>query len=172
MKVYDDRDEDDVDGTADRITVGIGESAVTTGGATITTSGLGSSVGVALYDGEAGVAGLVHVMFPTAPEDTDESPSKYADTGVQALADELLAQGAVTDRLVAKIAGGSDMLDFSEGGPGTGGRNVDQVDRTLAALGIAVTGRDVGGTAGRSLRFDAATGDLFVKTANDRRETV
>jgi len=167
MKVYDgSQTEETVAAEPERIKVGIAEYEVTGDNAELTTSGLGSCVGVALYDERANAAGLIHVMLPTAEEMADGKPAKFADTGTELLVAEMEKLGANTADMVAKIAGGSDMLDFSEGGSGIGDRNVKQVKATLEDSGIPIVGEDVGGDHGRSLRLEASTGDLLVKSAN------
>ena len=151
--------------------VGIAEYEVTTSGAVLTTSGLGSCIGVALYDAAANVAGLVHVMLPSA-EDNDGAPAKFADTGVEVLVEAMEERGADRTDITAKVAGGSDMLDFSESGPSIGARNLDTVRETLAAFSIPIEGEDVGGDHGRSLKLQAATGDLIVKSASQDATTL
>jgi chemotaxis protein CheD len=173
MKVYDGSEaESSQDAKPERIKVGIAEYEVTTNGATLTTSGLGSCVGVGLYDSESKAAGLVHVMLPVSEEMNDGQPAKFADTGTTLLIEELEAAGAETEDIVAKIAGGSDMLDFSEGGSGIGDRNVNQVRETLGEHHIPLVGEDVGGDHGRSVRLEATTGDFIVKSANQDDRTL
>jgi chemotaxis protein CheD len=172
MKVYDgSRTEETPEADPERVKVGIAEYDVTTDGAHLTTSGLGSCIGVALYDATTGTAGLVHVMLPRAEEMDDDDPAKFADTGTELLVDEMERRGADVASIEAKIAGGSDMLDFSESGSSIGVRNAEQVRETLEEHGIPIVGEDVGGDHGRSLRLEATTGALVVKSANetDRR---
>jgi chemotaxis protein CheD len=167
MKVYDgSQTEDAQDTEPERIKVGIAEYEVTVDNAKLTTSGLGSCVGVALYDSETQAAGLVHVMLPAADEMDDGKPAKFADTGTELLIEEMRDVGAKLRNIEAKIAGGSDMLDFSEGGSGIGDRNVEQVTETLDEHNIPLVGEDVGGDHGRSIRLKTTTGDLVVKSAN------
>jgi chemotaxis protein CheD len=167
MKVYDGSQTDqETDAQPERIKVGIAEYEVTTETAELTTSGLGSCVGVALYHEASSAAGLIHVMLPVADEMEDGKAAKFADTGTRLLIEEMEAIGANVNGIEAKIAGGSDMLDFSEGGSGIGDRNVEQVEQTLSDAGIPLIGKDVGGDHGRSLRLETATGDLLVKSAN------
>ncbi len=173
MKVYDGSETGgSQESKAERIKVGIAEYEVTTNGATLTTSGLGSCVGVALYDEETGVAGLVHVMLPVAEEMDDGKPAKFADAGTELLIEELEASGANRRTIEAKIAGGSDMLDFSEGGSGIGDRNVKRVKESLDEHDIPLVGEDVGGDYGRSVRLDATTGEFIVKSANRTDQTL
>lgn len=167
MKVYDgSQSEQATDTRSERIKVGIAEYEVTSENAELTTSGLGSCVGVALYDERSNTAGLIHVMLPVSDEMQDGKPAKFADTGTRLLIEEMEAVGANTRNMKAKIAGGSDMLDFSEGGSGIGDRNVEQVKAALEKAGVPIVGEDAGGDHGRSLRLEAETGDLLVKSAN------
>lgn len=173
MKVYDGtQSEQTQDASPERIKVGIAEYEVTTDSADLTTSGLGSCIGVALYDTATGAAGLVHVMLPSSEEIEDGNAAKFADSGTELLVEELRRVGANPDTLEAKIAGGSDMLDFSESGSGIGVRNVEQVRETLEEHDIPIVGEDVGGDRGRSLRLEADSGDLVVKSANETATTL
>jgi len=144
--------------------VGIADFAVTTDGAVLTTSGLGSCLGIGLYDDRAGVAGLIHVMLPTAPDDAPNA-AKYADTGIDAVLAEMDDEGATPGRVRAKLAGGSAMFEFDSQDEPIGERNVAVTRATLDRLGIPVDAEDVGGDSGRSIRFHGDTGELRVKSA-------
>ncbi|WP_436923751.1 chemotaxis protein CheD [Halosimplex amylolyticum] len=167
MKVYDGTTAESEPATEpERFKVGIADSKVTSGDAVLTTSGLGSCLGVAVSDRQADVAGLLHVMLPSIDEMEGQNGSKFADSGIRDLVTEMERLGAERERMEAKIAGGSDMLDFSENGSGIGVRNVEKGRQTLAEFDIPIVGEDVGGDHGRSLRLEAKTGDLIVKSAN------
>jgi len=167
MKVYDGTTtESEPASQPERVKVGIAESKVTDGDAVLTTSGLGSCLGVAVYDRAASVAGLVHVMLPSIEEMDGGNDAKFADSGIRALVADMERDGADRQHMEAKIAGGSDMLDFSENGSGIGVRNVEMGRRTLDEFDIPVVGEDVGGDHGRSLRLESTSGDLIVKSAN------
>ncbi|MFC6725230.1 hypothetical protein ACFQE1_12790 [Halobium palmae] len=89
------------------------------------------------------------------------------DTGVSALVSEMEAAGADRGRMVAKVAGGSRMLDFSGEKGSIGERNAEATAAALDEFDIEIAARDVGGNHGRSIRFETDTGDLHVKTAYD-----
>ncbi|AWB27046.1 chemotaxis protein CheD [Halococcoides cellulosivorans] len=165
MKVYDSTRTTGQETTPDRLAVGIAEYAVGTGEAVLTTSGLGSCVGIAIYDRPGGVGGLLHAMLPHAEDGTNGAPAKYVDAGVEALLAELASAGADRDALDAKIAGGSDMLDFS--GDSIGSRNVAAARETLERVDVPIVAEDAGGDQGRSLRFALAEGVLEVKSARE-----
>jgi len=167
MKVYDgSQTETEQDEKPERMKVGIAEYQVTTESAMLTTSGLGSCIGIGLYDPSTGAAGLVHIMLPTAEDVEGGNKAKFADTGVTELVEALEDLGASPATMEAKIAGGSDMLDFSENGSSIGSRNLKQVRTTLDEHGIPITGEDVGGDHGRSIQLKTDSGDLVVKSAN------
>ena len=77
--------------------------------------GLGSCVGIALYDPQTKVGGLAHIMLPdsTQARATDNS-AKFADTALPVLLDQVIALGGSRNRLTAKIAGGSQMFSFAQ----------------------------------------------------------
>jgi chemotaxis protein CheD len=172
MKVYDGSStEQETEAEPEKRKVGIAEYKITTDGAVLTTSGLGSCIGVALFDDSASVAGLVHVMLPTA-EGNDGNAAKFADTGVEKLVEEMEAAGATRSQMIAKVAGGSDMLDFSQNGSSIGTRNHENVVETLQSFSIDIVGEDVGGDHGRSLKLKGDNGDLIVKSASQDSETL
>ncbi len=72
----------------------------------ITTLGLGSCVGVVLYDSNKKIAGLVHVMLPDSKKiNNNENKAKFADTGIDEMIRQVVAAGASRMSLKAKIAG-------------------------------------------------------------------
>jgi chemotaxis protein CheD len=147
-----------------RVKVGIADLAVDDGESTLSTSGLGSCVGIALYDSHAGVYGLAHAMLPEGEGTDDEA--KYVDTAIDALVTGMERKGASRHRITAKLAGGSTMFEFESTDESVGDRNVETARRTLAALDIEIDGEDVGGEHGRSLELDGETGDLHVRSAS------
>jgi len=136
----------------------------------IRTSGLGSCVGLVIYDLEKKVAGLAHVMLPESSlsKVTDFNPAKYADTAVEVLVSRLVTNGARKSALKAKMAGGAQMFQFSSGNElmRIGPRNVEAVKKQLSILHIALVGEDVGGNSGRTIEFDPKTGVLQIRTVN------
>ena len=80
----------------------------------ITTLGLGSCIGIALYDPSTKIGGLAHIMLPDSTKMRNNSNiAKFADTGIEELLNRMIKAGAVKSRLVAKIAGGAKMFEVS-----------------------------------------------------------
>lgn len=95
--------------------------------------------GVALFDSNAGVAGLAHVKRPSGSRRQSDD-AVFADTGIRVLYSEMQSQGATRQHTVATFVGGIDtgnstLLICT----GIGERNIKQADATLAALDITVT---------------------------------
>lgn len=159
-----------VDPTAGRIKVGVSDLAVTADAETLTTSGLGSCVAVALADEHTGVRGLLHAMLPSEDGMRRETtrPAKYVDTGLETLITELRDAGADPHRLQARVAGGAEMLDLTDA---VGPRNVEQVRTSLRQRNIPIVASDVGKTVGRTVRF-RPDGHLTVRAADGFERTI
>jgi chemotaxis protein CheD len=151
------------------IDVGIAEYAVTDDGAEISTHGLGSCVAVVLLEPTAAVVGLAHVMLPSAKTAEGDDPAKFADTAIRAMLVEMEELGADPSKVVAKLAGGSEMFEFTGIAEGVGDRNVEAVRRELASRDIPVQSEDVGGDHGRTVRVEGDTGRVVLETAQDGR---
>lgn len=155
------------DDTPDRVKVGVAEFGVATGSTLLTTSGLGSCVGIAVADQTKDIAGLAHVMLPESTGDKRSKPAKSVDLGVERLLSALEDAGGDLDEAEAKIAGGSEMFDFSGIGEGVGDRNVEQTRKSLAEREIPILAEDVGGSHGRSLKLRPDTWTLRVTSAHE-----
>lgn len=147
------------------IKVGVADYAVTNENARLTTTGLGSCLGIAFAEPTSGVAGLAHVMLPFASDPCDDE-AKFVDTAVDAMLSEMTDAGANPERIEAKIAGGSNMLDLSGVGRDVGTRNVEAGRRVLADREIPIVGEDTGGNHGRSLELRTDTAVLVVRSAH------
>ena len=80
----------------------------------LTTLGLGSCIGLTLYDPVTKIGGMVHYMLPDSTKVSNNSnKAKFADTGIEELLKKVIAAGASKTRLVAKIAGGAKMFEVS-----------------------------------------------------------
>lgn len=149
------------------IKVGMADLNVCMAPDALTTLGLGSCVGIVLYDSLSKIAGMVHVMLPDSTKiRNNENIAKFADTGIDALIDKLLQIGANRNRLNAKIAGGAQMFAFSANSEmlRIGERNVEASKAKLQSLGIRILAEDTGLNYGRTIEFYPNTGDLHVKS--------
>lgn len=149
------------------VKVGMADLNVCVSPNAITTLGLGSCVGIVLYDASSKIAGLVHVMLPDSNKiRNNENVSKFADTGIDALIDKMKLLGANRTRLVAKIAGGAQMFAFNANNDmlRVGDRNVEASKQKLNALGIRILAEDTGLNYGRTIVFYPENGELHIKS--------
>ncbi len=146
--------------------IGIAEIHADVAPNVIVTLGLGSCVGATLYDPVKKVGGMVHIMLPDSNGDPKGKPAKYADTAVPLLLEKVLKLGAEKSRLVAKLAGGAQMLKFSRSNTANsiGTRNAEEAKKALRKLGLRIVAEDTGGSYGRTIELDLETGKLLVKT--------
>ncbi|WP_102028240.1 chemotaxis protein CheD [Salirhabdus sp. Marseille-P4669] len=154
----------------DIVKVGIADLNVVQAPQKIRTSGLGSCVGVVIFDVSMKIAGLAHVMLPDSNMFRGEqlNRAKYADTAVPDLVEAVLQLGGRKYALKAKMAGGAQMFQFTSGNDmmRIGNRNIEEVKNQLDLLHIPIVAEDVGGQNGRTIEFDPSTGLLHIRTVN------
>ncbi len=141
----------------------------------ITTLGLGSCVGIALYDKTTQIAGLAHIMLPDSTKvRQNQNRAKFADTGIDMLIQLLVKEGARKQALTAKIAGGAQMFAFSSNNDmlRVGQRNVEAVKAKLGSLGIRILAEDTGLNFGRTVEFYPETGDFVIKAVGKEVRTI
>lgn len=150
------------------VKVGMADLNIITEPGVIRTTGLGSCVGVTLYDPVTKIAGMVHVMLPSSSiaREGTLNKAKYADTGIVELVERLKQAGACKTRLVAKMAGGSQMFHFAGTGDTLriGPRNIEACKQMLSDLAIPLLAEDCGGNHGRTIDFDRDTGVLMIRS--------
>ncbi|ENH98214.1 chemoreceptor glutamine deamidase CheD [Gracilibacillus halophilus YIM-C55.5] len=128
--------------TTSIVKVGIADMQLATSPAILKTAGLGSCVGVVVYDLARKIAGLAHIMLPdsTASSKPPTNLYKYADTSIDQLVKTLLKQGAEKKALEAKLAGGAQMFSFRSSNQmlRIGDRNVEAVIAKLQQYQIPI----------------------------------
>ncbi|WP_457753495.1 chemotaxis protein CheD [Thermococcus sp.] len=147
------------------IKVGIGDYAVGRKEGIISTYGLGSCVGITLYDRLTKVGGLLHALLPESEHYGGRgNPAKYVDTGLKLLLKDLMKLGASQRRLEAKLFGGAHMFSTVKSEQlMIGKRNVEVAKRELRALGIRLVAEDTGGRGGRTIFLDLSTGKVRMR---------
>ncbi|WP_209122365.1 chemotaxis protein CheD [Alkalihalobacillus sp. BA299] len=152
------------------VKVGMADLNIVKSPHTIRTSGLGSCVGIVLYDDYSNISGMAHVMLPDSKlgKSGTLNVAKYADTAITELIQKMKSAGARTYSLKAKIAGGAQMFNFSSSNEmmRIGPRNVDAVKEKLKQLRIPVVAEDIGGSSGRTIEFNPLTKKLNIRTVS------
>lgn len=147
--------------------VNMGEIHVLQGTGILTTVGLGSCVGVTLYDQQAKVGAMAHVFLSESQPTRDPNaiPGKYADTAIPELIRVMVRNGAQRRRLVAKIAGGAHLFSNITGNRiSVGDKNIAAVIEHLQNEKIPLKGKDVAGNKGRKMRLYVESGNVVVTT--------
>ena len=149
------------------IKVGIADLKIGISPNKLITVGLGSCIGIAIYDKTQSIAGLAHIMLPDSTQFSNiTNPLKFADLAIPMLVNSMEKQGAMKRNMKAKIAGGASMFNFSDKKMimDVGNRNGIAVKNTLQALNIPIISEDVGGNKGRTMIFYAENGLVEIKT--------
>lgn len=125
---------------------------------------LGSCIGICIFDRMKKIGGMAHILLPSDPTGK-ANPEKYADSAIPILVKSLLKDGARSEFLSAKIAGGASMFKFGSNlalGQ-IGERNIEKTREVLENLKIPIVDEDVGGSKGRVLDFFLEDGRLKIK---------
>ncbi len=155
--------------TKEVIRIGIAEYKTAKSPASLRTTGLGSCIGVCLWDPRCKIGGMVHIMLPSSQfirNGQSFNPAKYADTGIKILIEALIKKGAQNHGLVAKIAGGAQMFSFQhlQLASGIGEQNIKAVKKVLEDHKIKLLAEDVGGNHGRTIEFFTKDGQLLIRS--------
>lgn len=154
--------------------VKVADWAVDQGDAVIITLGLGSCVACVLFDAGSGVGGLAHVLLPSDTLARDRSnPAKFPGTAVPLLLKEMVALGAVRERIRGRLVGGAAMFSnlASPGVALMGERNVLASREALKANRVPLVAEDTGHGYGRSVYLHLPSGRLEVRSvAHGTRE--
>ena len=133
----------------------------------IRTLGLGSCVGLTLYDPKIQIAGMAHIMLPSSEiaRDGNVNVAKYADTAVPELIRRMLREGAELSRLIAKMAGGAQMFAFAgNDSMRIGARNVETCKALLSKQRIPLVAEDTGGNYGRTIELRCCDGMMNIRS--------
>lgn len=133
----------------------------------LTTLGLGSCIGIALFDPISKVGGLAHIMLPDSKSiKNNGNLAKFADTGITELVGQMIVAGAHRNKIVAKIAGGAKMFattglsDISN----IGERNAEASMLKLRELKIPLLARETGENYGRTVELYCDSGEFVIKS--------
>jgi len=147
--------------------IGIGEYQIGVAPIVIATLGLGSCIGIAILDPISRIGGLAHIMLPDSSTVSDKSVrSKFADTAVVDMVNDMIRLGAKRERMVAKIAGGAHMFGLENDVLKVGQRNIIATKEILNRLRIPISSEEVGGSVGRTVHFYTENGKFQIKSVN------
>ena len=148
------------------ITVGMADLNICRAPDVLITVGLGSCIGLTLYDPVNKIGGMVHYMLPDSHITANNGNiAKFADTGIPELLKRITLAGANRSRLIAKIAGGAKMFGVNQMSNigSIGERNAAAAKQILNELNIKLVAEDTGLNYGRPVELHCDTGDFHIK---------
>jgi chemotaxis protein CheD len=132
---------------------------------------LGSCLSVTMFHRKARVGAICHGLLPKCRERAVCSRScaeraKYVECAIEMMVKLFDENKLKRSEIEVKVFGGADMFSMRLGGKNSisvGRQNIEIAQLTLEKAGMRVIALDVGGTAGRKLFFNTATGDVLMK---------
>ena len=130
---------------------------------------LGSCVAISVWHPVRRIGGLSHCLLPSAGRTcaATEYDGRYVDEAVPWLLREMARNGTRPREYQIKLFGGGNMFNNTGAGihADIGRKNAALASTLLDQLGLTIHVRDVGGRVSRSLIFEVATGDVWVRRA-------
>lgn len=149
-----------------QIVVGISDCQLSgESGSSLITYALGSCIGVAVHDSQAGVGGLLHFMLPDSTMNVkraEDTPCMFADTGIPTLFRKACSMGAEKRRLTVSLLGGAQILD-TKGEFNIGKKNYLAAKKLLWKAGVMIHAEHVGGTLPRTVRLEVGSGRIYFR---------
>lgn len=133
----------------------------------LTCIGLGSCVGIALYDAVVRMGGLAHIMLPRWTEALHplNHCAKFSDSAIAMMVQDMERLGASSAHIQAKIFGGANMFPSMQTEIlNVGEKNIAAIRTELANRKIRIIAEDLGGSSGRTIFFDTRDGSVRVKS--------
>ena len=157
------------------IKVGMADLNIAKSPDSLTTLGLGSCIGLTLYDPVAKLGGLVHYMLPDSTKLKNNSNiAKFGDTGIRELYKKMIEKGASPTRMVAKIAGGAKMFEVSglSSVGNVGERNAEEAKLILKELKVRLVAEDTGLNYGRTVVLNCENGEYLIKAVGKPQKVI
>jgi chemotaxis protein CheD len=144
---------------------------------TVVTTVLGSCVAATFFHRPTGLAAICHALQPRCAN-TGQCPGqcatrgRFADCAIEAMSHWMIGRKVPLREIEIKLFGGAALMGRqARVTTGTiansmGQLNIQAALETLKSNGIALKVADVGGTVGRKIIFDTATGEVWLKRLN------
>ena len=156
---------------AERAIVSVGGYIVAKNNIILSTYGLGTCVGVVIFDKINSIGGMLHLMLPDSklsPEKAEKRPAMFADTGFKQLMQTFWEYGGMTQNANVLIAGGASILNNSEGF-NIGQRNSVAVKQQMNHYKLVARVEETGGFDNRTLHLNIGTGEVDIKTSSGKK---
>ena len=152
--------------------VSLGEIAISKDPADLLVAyGLGSCVAVSICDPTTGLCGLLHAVLPEG-KNSDTCPTKYVESGIETLVQQMETRGASRPHMIVRMAGGANMLQNMalSAKMEIGARNIQAARDTLKRMRLPIRGEQVGGHVGRTVRVYVPSGRTTVRSAGGQEQ--
>lgn len=123
--------------------------------------GIGSCLIITFYDSGLKIGVLAHAMLPCRKPGTWDHSAKYVDSAMDEMLRKIESFGGEKANLECKLVGGANM--FSNITLDIGKENILSAKKKLKENGIKLVAESTGGSVGKSLGFNVATGIVDVK---------
>ena len=135
-------------------------------GGVLSLYGIGSCVGIILYDTLRKIGGVVHPMLPSSSigSSCTLSPYTFVDKSITLLVKKLVEEfGADKNSLKVVLAGGANMQTANPFFR-LGDQNIKAVREVLKIEGLSLVGEDTGGTHNRTVHLNIGSGQVAVSS--------
>ena len=151
---------------SNRIHTSIGKINVSNNtGDIITIHGIGSCIGLTMYDKKKKIGGMAHILVPNKTIPAKEHlPALNPEEAVPNLLKELTKLGARKENIETNIVGGAHLKNLSKLTTKIGEKNILSVKKVLADHEIYICKEDVGGVYARRLSLHIEDGQIHSKT--------
>lgn len=129
---------------------------------------VGSCVAICLFDNDAKIAAMAHVMLPKKINDkqhvTENEVGKFADTAFACMLKNMIQMGANPKKIQAKMAGGATIFSHESETSlfNIGSRNIAAIKQILKETGIPLVSEDVGANFGRWVIFALSSSNMTI----------
>lgn len=159
----------------EEITVGMGKYEIKKEDTLLVCVGIGSCISTVIMDSQNKVYGMAHVMLPNYnPSINTTNPNRYANVCIPNMIKDMIALGAKKENLKAKIAGGAHMFaTFVPDKESINLKNIRAVKEVLQEETIPILAEDIGGNAGRTIKFNVDIEEFkIIIRANNEEKTI
>jgi len=126
---------------------------------------LGSCVAITLWNSKRKLGAMCHIMLPHRSSTKNQNPldGRYADEAVALMLKDIKRAGCRPSDFEAKLFGGGSMMSSAAIGAILPERNIEAAKQLIRQAGWKVQAEHTGGRGSRQVRFDIATGEVWMR---------
>ena len=152
------------------VDVNIGQVKVAKGKVILTSTAIGSCVGIVAYDVTRKIGALAHVMLPGwAPKGrAKDEKTKYTGDAIEAIVSQMTKLGSRIDDIQIAVVGGANVLQRKD--DTISEDNIESTFELLQKYNLKVRAKAVGGTVRRSVSLDIESGKIYFSEADEAKK--